>query len=434
MSLPTPTQQPQPQQSPRQAPAGAGHPGAANRQSSPYPSSPNPKAAGQPVPQPPKKKNTNAVILTVVIVLAVALVAATVAVLILQRRNQGTHDRDSVYQASDDEKNISGATDPFTDKNSDSTEPSDSTGSYDTYYITGADNDGLNLRTEPGENSGDLRMRLTNGTKVGLVSTDETAFWYVYAYDAGVYGYVRKNYLTPDANAVTAPTAYYVIQIDTMTVYSDASDADPIGQLSTGDEVTVLAKPVGSYWYVRTAEEYGYVLSAGLDTERPTAAPTTIPDVEPELIFGRGDAPSSSLGTYFVVDVAYYLALRTEKAYDNENEIGKLSNGESVELIKEDGLYWYVYASSLGMYGYVNSDYLSKTRPATTSSDTYYVTDVTYYLALRTACAYDEANEIGKIYNDEAVVYVRNGTNGYWYVYVPSLDQYGYVNSKYLRK
>ena len=54
-----------------------------------------------------------------------------------------------------------------------------------------------------------------------------------------------------------------------------------------------------------------------------------------------------------------YLALRSAKAYDSRNEIGKLYTGDTVEVKdSSDSQYWYVYAPSLGKYGYVNKDYL----------------------------------------------------------------------------
>ena len=54
-----------------------------------------------------------------------------------------------------------------------------------------------------------------------------------------------------------------------------------------------------------------------------------------------------------------YLALRTAKAYDAQNEIGKLYTGDTVQLIDtSDSGYWYVYAPVLGKSGYVNKDYL----------------------------------------------------------------------------
>ena len=53
---------------------------------------------------------------------------------------------------------------------------------------------------------------------------------------------------------------------------------------------------------------------------------------------------------------------------------------------------------------------------------------------MRNAKAFDSANEIGKIANGQEVDVIDFSTGTYWYVYVPDLDAYGYVNSEYLRK
>ena len=43
------------------------------------------------------------------------------------------------------------------------------------------------------------------------------------------------------------------------------------------------------------------------------------------------------------------------------------------------------------------------------------------------------SNEIGKIANGAEVDVISTSPGQYWYVYVPSLNQEGYVNSEYLR-
>ena len=68
------------------------------------------------------------------------------------------------------------------------------------------------------------------------------------------------------------------------------------------------------------------------------------------------------------------------------------------------------------------------------AANTYTVTVARGYLALRNAKAFDSANEIGKIANGQEVDVIDFSTGTYWYVYVPDLDAYGYVNSEYLRK
>ena len=61
--------------------------------------------------------------------------------------------------------------------------------------------------------------------------------------------------------------------------------------------------------------------------------------------------------TYSVKVDSGYLALRTAKAYDSANEIGRLWTGDNVEVFdRTDPQYWYVYAPTLNSYGYVNKD------------------------------------------------------------------------------
>lgn len=63
---------------------------------------------------------------------------------------------------------------------------------------------------------------------------------------------------------------------------------------------------------------------------------------------------------------------------------------------------------------------------------TYTVQVAKGYLALRTAPAYDERNEIGELYTGD-VVTVQDTSNGqYWWVYSPKYGKSGYVNKDYL--
>ena len=54
------------------------------------------------------------------------------------------------------------------------------------------------------------------------------------------------------------------------------------------------------------------------------------------------------------------------------------------------------------------------------------------YLALRTAKAYDDKNEIGELYSGDTVQVQDSNDSTYWYVYSPKLDRNGYVNKNYL--
>ena len=60
-----------------------------------------------------------------------------------------------------------------------------------------------------------------------------------------------------------------------------------------------------------------------------------------------------------VTGTKHFLALRTEPEYADDNIIGELHNGDSVEVIGPwDGKYVWVYSDKHGCCGWVNSDYL----------------------------------------------------------------------------
>lgn len=62
----------------------------------------------------------------------------------------------------------------------------------------------------------------------------------------------------------------------------------------------------------------------------------------------------------------------------------------------------------------------------------YTVTVAEGYLALRNAKAYDDRNEIGKLYTGDTVEVTDSSGSTYWYVYSSKLKKSGYVNRKYL--
>ena len=76
--------------------------------------------------------------------------------------------------------------------------------------------------------------------------------------------------------------------------------------------------------------------------------------------------------------------------------------------------------------------------PGTTSEvqascNTYRVNVPTGYLALRTEADYDSYNEIGELYSGDLVEVTDYACpSGYWYVYSPKYDTFGYVNNDYL--
>ena len=186
--------------------------------------------------------------------------------------------------------------------------------------------------------------------------------------------------------------------------------SNEIGELYTGDVVTVQDASDATYWYVYSQRlgKYGYVNRNYLVAGSTPAAKTLSVRVE------KG-----------------YLALRYAPGYDEANEIGELYTGDTVQVLSEGGTYWYVYSNRLGLAGYVNKNYLVSASEIIAGS-TYTVYVQRGYLALRTEAAYDNRNVIGELYSGDTVVVQSKGSGRYWYVYAPGLGAYGYVDKRYL--
>lgn len=210
---------------------------------------------------------------------------------------------------------------------------------------------------------------------------------------------------------------YWVVKVDEGYLALRRAKAydsrNEIGKLFTGYAVEVKDRSDDEYWYVYSPllDKSGYVNKDYLEL------------------------PESQ--NYWTVSVEEgYLALRTEKAYDSRNEIGELYSGDVVEVKgNRDKTYWYVYAPGLGKFGYVNKDYLlapDKSRNGSKYREIWTVKVDEGYLALRTEKAYDESNEIGKSFTGDVVEVFDSSDDTYWYVYVPGLYRFGYVNKNYL--
>lgn len=135
----------------------------------------------------------------------------------------------------------------------------------------------------------------------------------------------------------------------------------------------------------------------------------------------------------YTVNVNGYLALRNAQAYDASNEIGKLYTGDTVIHIptpSETNGYYFVYADSLQMAGYVNSDYLQYHGMV---QDNFWTVKVDQgYLALRSEQAFDSSNELGELYTGDRVLLLHDSGPKYWLVYSPDLSCAGYVDCGYL--
>lgn len=213
----------------------------------------------------------------------------------------------------------------------------------------------------------------------------------------------QSVYAADDTYTVSVSEGYLALRTAKAFDYSNE-----IGKLYSGQTVEVTDYSDDTYWYVYAPSlgKSGYVNCNYL---------------------------LSTLGSSWTVRVDNgYLALRTEKAFETSNEIGQLYTGDTVWLYDAgDSTYWYVYSPKYGKYGFVNKDYLYGGSVGG-SSETRTVRVDSGYLALRTAKAFDAANEVGKLYTGDVVQLLDTRDSQYWYVYSPKVGRSGYVNRDYL--
>lgn len=186
--------------------------------------------------------------------------------------------------------------------------------------------------------------KLKNGQTVTLIRKDSSGYWLVYAPSAGKFGYVNADYLTspsgPLNDMYVAAGMNNYLALRTAMSYNTANE---IGKIHFGEPVEYISSGNSEYCYIYapTLDEYGYVNKN-------------------YLIKVANGTDKITYTLYKVKGVDQYLALRTTGAYKKSNEIGKIKNGQRVGYVaNENSTYWFVYAPTLGKYGYVNSSYLS---------------------------------------------------------------------------
>ena len=273
----------------------------------------------------------------------------------------------------------------------------------------------LALRTAKAYDSRNEIGELYTGDTVEVTDTSDNTYWYVYSSKLNKSGYVNRNYLVGGAASTggsnyTVSVAKGYLALRTAKAYDSRNE---IGELYSGDTVQVQDTSDSTYWYVYSPKlnKSGYVNRNYL----------------------VGGTVSTGGASYTVSVAKGYLVLRTAKAYDSSNEIGELYSGDTVQVQDtSDNTYWYVYSPKLNKSGYVNRNYLIGAGSSSPSVVTKPVSVAKGYLALRTAKAYDENNEIGELYSGDTVQVQDTSDSTYWYVYSPKLNKSGYVNKNYL--
>ena len=345
----------------------------------------------------------------------------------------------------------------------------------DTYQVS-VSKGYLALRNAMAYDSSNEIGELYSGDTVEVTDYTTSDYWYVYSPKLGKSGYVNNNYLiylsgqsaAPASGSYTVRVSKGYLALRSAKAYDSSNE---IGELYTGDTVTVSDSSDSQYWYVYSPKlgksgyvnkDYLYYNGSGTSTQSTSGDTRTVIVSKGYLALRSAKAYDSSneIGELYTGDTVTvsdssdpqywyvyspklnkygyvnkgYLALRSAKAYDSSNEIGELYTGDTVTVSdSSDPQYWYVYSPKLNKYGYVNKDYLSG--GTATYSNTYptkTVSVATGYLALRSAKAYDTSNEIGELYSGETVQVIDSTDAQYWYVYSTKLGRYGYVNKDYL--
>ena len=144
------------------------------------------------------------------------------------------------------------------------------------FYVTGVKNY-LPIYSRP-NTGGDVRGKLNNGDKVGLIEKTNGSYWYIGA--NGVYGWVSASYLTatpPTPEPAPAPTPeptpapppdtskdYKVTGTQEYLPILNAASADAaeVARLHNGDTVKVIDSSGDTFWYIEVPSTgvKGYVV------------------------------------------------------------------------------------------------------------------------------------------------------------------------------
>ena len=137
--------------------------------------------------------------------------------------------------------------------------------SYDSYRVQ-VRKGYLALRTAPAYDDANIIGELYTDDTVVLVSRYNDDYWWVYSPKHNREGYVNRNYLTgPCGSSYRNIYGDYRVSVAkgylALRTYPSYEEWNEIGELYTGDVVTVLSKPSGDYWWVYSSKynREGYV-------------------------------------------------------------------------------------------------------------------------------------------------------------------------------
>ncbi len=242
-------------------------------------------------------------------------------------------------------------------------------------YVTGV-SDPIAIRATDGD-GGEVLAQVELGTEVNLISADSTTCYYVFCEEKNVSGYIKKYYLTDEESAVSKNSTYYASK---KTPLYDTKDDEKIEiqKVDLNTAVVVLAKTSGDYWYVnlKDTNTFGYIKCTELSSSKTEVSSAATSSKASSTSSANSNTNtnnnnnnynynyySSEYSVWTVQNTKHYLAVRTAPEYNSNNEIGKIYNGDTVRVysysyVNFSDRYWYVYSPTLGLWGYVDSNYI----------------------------------------------------------------------------
>ncbi len=248
-------------------------------------------------------------------------------------------------------------------------------------YVSGVA-DYLPLSEEPGKEGGEELERLTNGTLVTLDEKTDRLYWLVTDYSTGVQGYVSAAYLTSDPDKVIK------LQNDSLA--------------SLGD-IGVKEEKVQALYYVLNAG-----VGIGIYSDTSLADDKAIDVLVDGNTVGLVDKFSDNIWRVYDYKGSQYGYMESKYLTDNLEalEMAKEAAAEEEDAAKEEE---------------EEKDKEEKQGPE------YYVSWSESALSVRDGPTKETGNQVNRIEYGDVVEVIEETNDTFWYVYIPSLDMYGYV-------